>query len=52
MCAELVDHGYHGRLAPWKLNGPYAAIVDDPDDNPILITAEVPDAQIEPELGD
>lgn len=37
---ELTGSGYHGRRPPWKSAGPYAAIVDDPDGNPILITAE------------
>ena len=40
MFAELVGHGYHGRMAPEQTNGPYAAMVDDPDGNVILITAE------------
>lgn len=38
--AELVQFGYHGRMAPAQTNGPYAAMVDDPDGNVILITAE------------
>ncbi len=38
--AELVDYGYHGRMAPEQTNGPYAAMVDDPDGNVILLTAE------------
>jgi catechol 2,3-dioxygenase-like lactoylglutathione lyase family enzyme len=37
--AELVGFGYHGRCAPVQTNGPYAAMVDDPDGNVILITA-------------
>ncbi len=37
---ELTGLGYAGRKAPWKSDGPYAAIVDDPDGNPILLTAE------------
>ena len=37
---ELTGHGYVGRKAPWKTDGPYAAIVEDPDGNPILLTAE------------
>ena len=37
--AELVGFGYHGRMAPAQTNGPYAAMVDDPDGNVILITA-------------
>ncbi len=36
--AELVGYGYHGRSAPVQTNGPYAAMVDDPDGNCILIT--------------
>ena len=36
---ELVDLGYHGRREPVQTNGPYAAMVDDPDGNVILITA-------------
>ena len=44
--AELIGLGYVGRKAPWKSDGPYAAIVEDPDGNPILITAEDPSAQI------
>lgn len=38
--AELTGLGYAGRKAPWKTDGPYAAIVEDPDGNPILLTAE------------
>ena len=37
--AELVDYGYHGRMAPAQTDGPYAAMVDDPDGNVLLITA-------------
>lgn len=36
---ELVDFGYHGRSAPVQTSGPYAAMVDDPDGNMILLTA-------------
>jgi catechol 2,3-dioxygenase-like lactoylglutathione lyase family enzyme len=43
---ELTGLGYAGRKAPWKSDGPYAAIVEDPDGNPILITAEDPSAEI------
>lgn len=43
--AELMEDGHHGRRAPWKSAGPYAAIVDDPDGNPILITAEDANAE-------
>ena len=44
--AELTRLGFAGRAAPWKSTGPYAAIVEDPDGNPILITAEDPSAEI------
>ena len=43
---RLTALGYAGRRAPWKSTGPYAAIVEDPDGNPILITAEDPAAEI------
>ncbi|MGH2381980.1 MAG: VOC family protein [Candidatus Limnocylindria bacterium] len=43
---KLTALGYAGRRAPWKSAGPYAAIVEDPDGNPILITAEDPAADI------
>ena len=43
---ELTGLGHVGRKAPWKSDGPYAAIVDDPDGNPILITAEDPGAEL------
>ncbi|MEP6477909.1 MAG: VOC family protein [Rhodoglobus sp.] len=41
---ELVGLGYRGRREPWKSTGPYAAIIEDPDGNPILLTAEDPSA--------
>jgi predicted lactoylglutathione lyase len=37
---ELTDAGAVGRHEPWKTPGPYAAIVEDPDGNAILITAD------------
>jgi len=37
--AELTAAGYHGRMAPKQTEGPYAAMVDDPDGNVVLITA-------------
>jgi catechol 2,3-dioxygenase-like lactoylglutathione lyase family enzyme len=36
----LADFGYTVRKAPWKSSGPYASIVEDPDGNAILLTAE------------
>ena len=44
--AELTGLGHVGRKAPWKSDGPYAAIMEDPDGNPILITAEDARAEI------
>jgi catechol 2,3-dioxygenase-like lactoylglutathione lyase family enzyme len=44
--ATLTGLGYTGRHGPWKSSGPYAAIVEDPDGNPILITAEDARAEI------
>ena len=44
--AELTGAGHVGRRAPWKSSGPYAAIVEHPDGNPILITAEDPAAEL------
>jgi predicted lactoylglutathione lyase len=43
---RLMSLGYAGRKPPWKSTGPYAAIVEDPDGNAILITAEDPAADI------
>jgi predicted lactoylglutathione lyase len=36
---EMVGYGYHGRAEPVQTNGPYAAMLDDPDGNMILLTA-------------
>lgn len=36
---ELTGYGYHGRGAPVQTTGPYAAMVDDPDGNVVLLTA-------------
>lgn len=44
--AELTGLGHFGRKAPWKSTGPYAAIVEDPDGNAILLTAEDASADI------
>lgn len=38
--AEMVASGYHGRLAPTQTVGPYAAMVDDPDGNVVLLTSD------------
>ena len=37
---SLTGYGYTSRHAPWKSDGPYAALIEDPDGNSILITAE------------
>ena len=38
--AELTAAGYHGRMAPQQTTGPYAAMVDDPDGNVVLLTSD------------
>lgn len=37
---ELTDAGYHGRMPPTKTIGPYAAMIDDPDGNVVLLTSD------------
>ena len=37
---ELVEAGYHGRLQPTQTFGPFAAMVDDPDGNVVLLTSD------------
>ena len=37
---ELVAAGYPGRMSPAQTFGPYAAMVDDPDGNVILLTSD------------
>ncbi|MDM7854588.1 VOC family protein [Cellulomonas alba] len=44
---ELTAAGYHGRMPPTRTAGPYAAMVDDPDGNVVLLTSDAaasPDA--------
>lgn len=36
----LTGAGYHGRMPPNKTAGPFAAMVDDPDGNVILLTSD------------
>jgi hypothetical protein len=36
---ELVAFGYTGPMAPEQTVGPYAAMVEDPDGNIVLLTA-------------
>ena len=38
--AELTTAGYHGRMAPERTTGPYAAMVDDPDGHVVLLTSD------------
>ena len=40
MWTRLTSAGYHGRLAPTTRTGPYAALVDDPDGNAVLISSD------------
>jgi predicted lactoylglutathione lyase len=37
---KLTAAGHHGRQAPARAFGPYAAMVDDPDGNVVLISAD------------
>jgi predicted lactoylglutathione lyase len=37
---KLTSAGYHGGRAPSKTVGPYAAMVDDPDGNVVLISSD------------
>jgi predicted lactoylglutathione lyase len=37
---KLTSAGYHGRRAPSKTVGPYAAMIDDPDGNVMLISSD------------
>jgi predicted lactoylglutathione lyase len=37
---RLTAAGYHGRMAPRRTTGPYAAMVDDPDGNVVLISSD------------
>jgi predicted lactoylglutathione lyase len=36
---EMVGYGYDGRAAPIQTFGPYAAMIDDPEGNMILLTS-------------
>jgi predicted lactoylglutathione lyase len=38
--AQLTEAGYGGRMPPTKTAGPYAAMVDDPDGNVVLLTSD------------
>jgi catechol 2,3-dioxygenase-like lactoylglutathione lyase family enzyme len=38
--AELIDAGYIGRMPPSQTSGPFAAMVDDPDGNVILLRSD------------
>ena len=36
----LTEAGYHGRMPPTQTAGPFAAMVDDPDGNVVLLTSD------------
>jgi predicted lactoylglutathione lyase len=38
--SALTRAGYHGRMPPTKTAGPFAAMIDDPDGNVILLTSD------------
>jgi catechol 2,3-dioxygenase-like lactoylglutathione lyase family enzyme len=38
--AELTTLGYEGRMPPQQTSGPYAAMINDPDGNVILLTSD------------
>lgn len=40
MWQKLTAAGHHGRMAPTQTQGPYAAMVDDPDGNVVLLTSD------------
>ncbi|MFC6704014.1 VOC family protein [Flexivirga alba] len=42
MWEKLTAAGYEGRMAPTQTQGPYAAMVDDPDGNVVLLTSDEP----------
>ena len=46
--SELTSAGYHGRMPPTQTVGPYAAMIDDPDGNVVLLTSD-PAARIDPD---
>ena len=37
---KLTSAGYHGRMPPTQTAGPFAAMVDDPDGNVVLLTSD------------
>ena len=38
--AELTNLGYEGRMPPQQTSGPYAAMINDPDGNVLLLTSD------------
>ncbi len=38
--AELTATGYYSRLEPVQTTGPYAAMIDDPDGNVVMLTSD------------
>lgn len=45
---DLLSAGYHGRMAPDRPTGVYAALVDDPDGNVVMISS---DPEADPAAG-
>jgi predicted lactoylglutathione lyase len=39
--ATLTGAGHHGRTAPARTTGPYAAMIDDPDGNVVMISSDL-----------
>jgi predicted lactoylglutathione lyase len=37
---QLTEAGHHGRMAPARPTGAYAAMVDDPDGNVVMLSAD------------
>jgi predicted lactoylglutathione lyase len=38
--STLTEAGYHGRMPPTQTAGPFAAMIDDPDGNVVLLTSD------------
>jgi hypothetical protein len=36
----LTNAGYRGRMPPTKTAGPFAAMIEDPDGNVVLVTSD------------
>ena len=40
MWSELTGAGHRGRMAPTHAAGPFAAMIEDPDGNVVLVTSD------------